>query len=342
MPDLTKLDLTFFSDYEELQKKKILSSIEDILAASKRLVTTAHNPSLINILEQSFDYIGDIAILKKENIMIGYMPFCLTNGLTKKIVSMPHFSYGGYIGIADLKDWEYKQLFEEIRTRYKANILIRDVKDLGLNSTTEKVSYFLNLLDSRENQFNEFSSKLRSQIRKASKNSLSVEISTIDEFYPIYLENMHRLGSPHLSRSFFEKLINGYSNGEVIIFVVKHDGLSIGSGILLTYKSFCEVTWAATYAEYNHLATNMILYWKMIEYAIENKCKIFSFGRASKDSGSEKFKKQWGGERVQLFWNSNHLGNIKLEKFTFLTVIWRYLPKPIIKYFGPLFTKYVY
>ena len=70
MSDLTKLDLTFFSDYQDSQKKKILSLIENIVTNSEILVTTAHNPSLINILEQSFDYIGDIAILKKENIII--------------------------------------------------------------------------------------------------------------------------------------------------------------------------------------------------------------------------------------------------------------------------------
>ena len=342
MSDLTKLDLTFFSDYEDSQKKKILSLIENIVTNSEILVTTAHNPSLINILEQSFDYIGDIAILKKENIIIGYLPFCITTGLTRKLVSMPHFSYGGFIGTIDLEESQYKHLFQGIRNRYEANILIRDIKDIGLNASTEKVAYFLDLTDSAEDQFNAFSSKLRSQIRKASKNSLSVELSTIDEFYPIYVENMHRLGSPHLPLIFFEKLINGYSNGSAIIFVVKYEGFSIGSGILLTYKSFCEVTWAATYADYNHLATNMILYWKMIEYAIENDFKTFSFGRATKDSGSEKFKKQWGGECVQMYWSSDGLGKIKLEKLKFLTVIWRYLPKRIIKYFGPIFTKFVY
>ena len=138
------------------------------------------------------------------------------------------------------------------------------------------------------------------------------------------------------------ELIENYTNGSAEIFTVKHQGKSIGSGILLTYKDFSEITWAATYSEYNHLATNMILYWKMIEYSIELNMKIFSFGRASKNSGSENFKKQWGGERVQLFWNTNNESRLSIEKFRFLSTIWSYLPRFLIEYFGPIFTKFVY
>ena len=228
------------------------------------------------------------------------------------------------------------------KQKYGDNVCIRYFKKISNFTLTEKVSYFLQLVDSPEKQFSGLSSKLRSQIRKATKNGLLVEQSSLEDFYPIYINNMHRLGSPHLSKTFFRNLIENYTHGEVLVFSVKYGEKHIGSSILLIFKDFSEVTWAATYQDFNHLAPNMILYWKMIDYCISQEMKTFSFGRASKDTGSLRFKKQWGGEEIQLFWNYSFPQVTRIENAKFLTSIWKYLPRFIIKIFGPIITKYVY
>ena len=80
----------------------------------------------------------------------------------------------------------------------------------------------------------------------------------------------------------------------------------------------------------------------MIEYGIDNNMKIFSFGRSTKNSGPLKFKKQWGAEEVQLIWNFNKDKYFSLDQLKFLSYIWSKLPKPIIEFMGPFFTKYIY
>ena len=342
MTALGDLDVFFFSDCDESLCSIILDDIFYFLSTTDSLVTTCHNPDILDILCESFGYTKDILIVKRNNKFEGFIPLIIVSGIGTRVVSMPHFSYGGYLGNKDLSTNQHIDLIEIIKQKYGENVLIRDFKKISNFTLTEKVAHFLKLEDSSGKQFNNFSSKLRSQIRKATKNGLLVEQSSLEDFYPIYINNMHRLGSPHLSKTFFRNLLENYSHGEAVVFSVKYGQKHIGSSILLIFKGFSEVTWASTYKDFNHLAPNMILYWKMIEYCIERKIRIFSFGRASKESGSLRFKKQWGGDEIQLVWNYFKPQNVRIEKVKFLSVIWRLLPRFIVKIFGPIFTKFVY
>tara|TARA_Y100000590_G_scaffold350389_1_gene402268 strand:- start:2624 stop:3652 length:1029 start_codon:yes stop_codon:yes gene_type:complete len=336
------LEISFFSDFDSDAQKKIKDEIYNHISSIHSEITTAHNPDLLEVLSRSFSYKSDMLIIRKKSIFEGFLPFCVTAGLGSKVVSIPHFSYGGYIGENKLTDQQYLECIELIKRKYNKNVLIREFRKITKSPLVDKVAYFLNLKSSSEEQFKNFSSKLRSQIRKAEKNGLTVEQSSIKEFYQVYLENMHRLGSPHLSEDFFTNLEENYSHGRVIVFSVKYDNEIVGASVLLIFSDFSEVTWAATKKDFNHLAPNMILYWKMIDYCISQKMKTFSFGRASKDTGSLRFKKQWGGEEIQLFWNYSFPQKSRIEDAKFLTSIWKYLPRFIIKIFGPIITKYVY
>ncbi len=342
MAALRDLDTSFLSDYDEISRALIKEEIFRFLSTSDSLVTTSHNLDILDILCESFGYSKDILIVKKDNKFEGFMPLIIISGIGTRIVSMPHFSYGGYLGKNDLTQKQHFHLIEIIRKKHGDNVLIRDFKEISDFTSTEKVSCFLELEDSSEKQFTGFSSKLRSQIRKATKNGLFVEESTLESFYPIYVNNMHRLGSPHISKTFFHNLLENYTHGQAVVFSVKNGEQNIGSSILLIFKDFSEVTWAATHKDFNHLAPNMILYWKMIEYCIDQKVRIFSFGRASKDSGSLKFKKQWGSDEIQLVWNYSLPQKIRVEKVKILPKIWRLLPRFVVKIFGPIVTKYVY
>ena len=60
-----------------------------------------------------------------------------------------------------------------------------------------------------------------------------------------------------------------------------------------------QIPFAASLSEHRRHAPNMFLYWRMLEDAIERGCDVFDFGRSTRDSGTHRFKKQWGcGERT--------------------------------------------
>ena len=339
MPSRLNYIIEYLSDLDENTKASVKKEINNVIENTDTLVTTAHNIEILNVLCSSFGYEQDILLIHGENSLEGFMPLTI---IGNKIVSIPHFSYGGYIGKRKITPFLSSEIIKSLRQKYGNNFLIRDFKQLTEYSYNEKITCFLELEQDAEVQFSKFSSKLRSQIRKAKKNGLTVTTSNIDEFFPIYINNMHRLGSPHLPRSFFNELISHYKNGRVEVFVVKKNSIAIGSSIVVSFKDFSEVTWAATYKEFNHLAPNMLLYWKMIKFSINNNMRIFSFGRASRESNSWRFKKQWGPREVQLIWNYGRPKRFRLENFSFLTIIWRYCPKIFIKKVGPIATKYIY
>jgi hypothetical protein len=62
------------------------------------------------------------------------------------------------------------------------------------------------------------------------------------------------------------------------------------------------MAWASSLLAHKQIASNMLLYWAFMERAIEKGIPVFNFGRCTPNSGSHRFKKQWGSRDVQLHW----------------------------------------
>lgn len=302
-------------------------------------VTIAHSFSLGLVLEKTFGYAFEPYKILKNNNIVGFVPF---SRIDDKLVSMPHFSYGNVLN--DVVDSE-----EDLETLLK-QLDCREFELRGFNICSpyysdEKVSCFLRLEDSPENQMTSFKSKLRSQIKKGLKNNLDCKIGgleLLDDFYNVYSRNMHSKGSPVLTKVFFQNIIDDYDDGLVNIHVVYNKENPIGASFVIAYFDFMEVCWASTIREFNYLQPNMILYWEMISNAIENGMRIFSFGRSTKNSNTHRFKKQWGCEDVQLYFNYSKEKTNNIKKFTFLMKFWELIPYKLALLLGPLVTKKIY
>ena len=89
----------------------------------------------------------------------------------------------------------------------------------------------------------------------------------------------------------------------------------------------------------------MLLYWEAIKNAIESNCDVFDFGRSSPESGTFRFKKQWGAEPLPLYWyyhiNKGEIPNVNPNnpKFSLLVNTWKCLPLSIANSLGPKITR---
>ena len=90
----------------------------------------------------------------------------------------------------------------------------------------------------------------------------------------------------------------------------------------------------------------MLLYWNVLEYACEQGFKTFDFGRCTPDSGTYRFKKQWGAEASQLYWHYwlRNGGepprlNPANPKYHFAVSAWRRLPLALANRLGPLIVR---
>jgi FemAB-related protein (PEP-CTERM system-associated) len=146
--------------------------------------------------------------------------------------------------------------------------------------------------------------KVRNQVRKAQKSGLQAVSGggeLVDEFYPVFAENMRDLGTPVYSRRLFDEVLAQFPDrGRV--FVVRLSGRTIAGSVALLYRGTFEVPWASSLKEHRQLCPNMLLYWSMIEWAIERRAVAFDFGRSSPNAGTYQFKEQWGARPEPLNW----------------------------------------
>lgn len=307
--------------------------------ASKSQATIAHNFSIGLVLEKTYNFKFEPFKIVKGNDIIGFLPF---SRIGTKLVSMPHFSYGGWMQDNAVQKEEINALIKQLDCD---DFEIRSFEICSPHFSDDKVTCYLKLEDSPDSQMKAFKSKLRSQIRKGTKNGLTHKMGgyeLLNTFYTVYSRNMHDLGSPVLSKKFFENLLKDYKDGCVNIHVIYSENIAIGVGFVLGYHSFMEVCWASTLKKYNYLQPNMTLYWEMISSAIEKKKEIFSFGRCTANSGTHKFKRQWGCFDVPIFFNYKKKRGSGIKKFSGLMGLWQKLPYQLTLFLGPIITKRIY
>ena len=111
---------------------------------------------------------------------------------------------------------------------------------------------------------------------------------------------MRDLGSPAHSKKFIDNILQTFPENSWII-VIHLDNRPVAAGLLLQHKDKMDIPLASTIRDVNPLGINMLMYWEILKFATDRKCTQFDFGRSSKDSGTYRFKKQWGAEPKQLY-----------------------------------------
>ena len=241
----------------------------------------------------------------------------------------------------------------EYRASEKQTVNNEQLKQLSAN---HKVRMLLDLPESSASLLASFKSKLRSQIKKAEKNGLTVELGhnarLIEEFYDVFSCNMRDLGSPTHSKSWFNEIYKNYDKN-MIISIVKHQGQPVGAGIVLFNGSKASIPWASTKREFNRLSPNMLLYWSLLEYTTDHGYSNFDFGRSSYGEGTFKFKQQWGAQPVPLIWktyqNSGQNASSETDANTskkssirsIIETVWQKLPLIATTAIGPKLRKYI-
>jgi len=289
---------------------------------------------------------------KKNNNIIGILPLIHLKSrlFGSYLVSMPYFNHGG--AIADHPDIE-KALMKEadsyLNKLYCTHIEYRDdVTRDGYPVKTEKVNMILSLPDSTEELWRNFTSKLRSQVKRSERENIEILFGTleyIDDFYNVFSRNMRDLGTPVYSKSFFINILKTFPE-QCKIIIVKYNKEAVSAAFLIGHNDTLEIPWASTVHKVNNLSINMLLYWNVLKYAVENKYSYFDFGRSSKNTGTYNFKKQWGASPKQLFWHYTLAEKEEIPalnpsnpKYALVIKIWKKLPILVTKFIGPFIVK---
>jgi serine/alanine adding enzyme len=267
------------------------------------------------------------------------------------LTSMPFFNYGG--ALADDEEvvralMEHaRTLARELRCRY---LEFRDaVQRPGeWRVRTDKATLILELPPDVATLSKKLGSKLRSQVKRAEREKPSVRtggVELLSDFYGVFCRTMRDLGTPVYPRRFLAAILERFPQ-QCLLVVVDRDGEPAAGGFLVIDNGRAEIPWAACREDAKPAGFNMRLYWEVLSAVVERGCKQFDFGRSTIDSGTYRFKRQWGAEPVQLYWHrwesqsDSQPDTVQPASegkvMHYATAVWKRLPLGMANTLGPL------
>jgi FemAB-related protein (PEP-CTERM system-associated) len=185
--------------------------------------------------------------------------------------------------------------------------------------------------------------KQRAMVRKGIKNGLRSEIdATVDRFFVLYADNVHRHGTPALPKGYFEALLEVFGEDCEVLTAVDKGGRPLSSVLSFYFRDEVLPYYAGDHLSARDLAANDFKYWELMRRACERGVKAFDYGRSKQGSGSYSFKKNWGFEARPLFYeyclykrDSIPQNNPNNARYRMLIEAWRRMPLGLANRLGP-------
>jgi FemAB-related protein (PEP-CTERM system-associated) len=285
---------------------------------------------------------------------LGMLPVMFVRSMLfgRFLTGLPYLNYGGVmaedpvverhlidraVALADELDVRFLELRHERASEHS-----RLVTRAG-----RKVHMRLNLPATPGQLWDQLSAKVRNQVRKGTKSELSATwggSERLDEFYDVFSRNMRDLGTPVYGRRLFREITRQFPD-RTEFCIVRAGTAPIAAALLLHGWGITEVPSASSLRQYNHTSANMLLYWKLLERAIERGQSVFDFGRSSPESNTYRFKKQWGATPFPAEWQhyvrQGSASDMRPDnpRYERLIRIWQRLPVPITRWIGPMIVR---
>ncbi len=315
-----------------------------------RWPSLAGDPRWLPVLQRGLRQTPYCLEAQQHGRTVGLLPLMHVKSLLfgSFLVSLPYINSAGVIADSDhiaarLID-DAVRLADRLNVQYlelRHEILIEHPK---LTVTrTDKVHMRLELPANADALWNRFQPKVRNQIRKGEKQEFALcwgGAEQLDDFYAVFARNMRDLGTPVFSRRLFSAILSEFRD-EAELCVLRDAHRPVAAALLLHGPGTTEVPSASALREYNSANANMWMYWQLLRRAVERGQAVFDFGRSSVDSGTYRFKKQWGAQPHAAVWQYHvrrgDVGELRPDnaKYRMMIRAWQKLPVWTSKLIGP-------
>ena len=189
--------------------------------------------------------------------------------------------------------------------------------------------------------------KQRAMVRKGIDHGLRSAIdATPERFFALYADNMHRHGTPPMSKRYFAALMSTFGDACEVLTVMSGEGKPVSGVMSFYFRDEVLPYYAGDTGEARGLAANDFKYWELMRRASERGVRVFDYGRSKRGTGSFAFKKNWGFEpqplayEYQLLRRSDVPQNNPLNpRYRALIGLWRRLPRPLVNRLGPMLAR---
>lgn len=185
--------------------------------------------------------------------------------------------------------------------------------------------------------------KQRAMVRKGINNGLMSELDrTSDRFFALFADNVHRHGTPALSKRYFDTLLRLFGDDCEIMTVTSKDGKPLSSVLSFYFRDEVLPYYAGDDEAARNLAANDFKYWELMRRSCERGIKVFDYGRSKVGTGPYAFKKNWGFEPQALHYeyclykrDSIPQNNPSNAKYKLFIEAWRRMPIGLANMIGP-------
>jgi FemAB-related protein (PEP-CTERM system-associated) len=314
------------------------------------IAAPSSDPAWLQILRDGLGHVPFAIEATRSGKTVGWLPLAYLRSTLfgRYLVSLPYLNTGGVD--SDERPVAFALIQHAVRLAGELHVKHLELRHEEVvehpqlaGRPASKVHMRLALPSFPGPLWEEFPPKVRNQVRKGEKSGLEVEwgsIELLDAFYTIFARNMRDLGTPVYGMGLFAAIIRHFGAAAEFC-VVRTNGKPVAAALVVHGKGVTEVPSASSLREYNATCANMLMYWNLIDRAIQRGQSVFDFGRSTINRGTYNFKKQWGALPEPAMWQvySRKRQVVELRpdnpRFGPLIRIWQRLPVSVTRLIGP-------
>jgi FemAB-related protein (PEP-CTERM system-associated) len=308
--------------------------------------TFFHLSGWLRILEVETGCEGHYLYAERDGEIVGVLPLCRVRNLIagNVLVSTPFLVYGGAIGDDEAVSTllaEATRLAEQLGVDY---LELRNRAALAGEWEVKSlyVTFRKSLSTDVAENLKAIPRKQRAMVRKGINAKADVRWDLdLEVFYEVFSESYRNLGTPVLGRSFFERVLQVFPSN-VWITSVAQSGETLASVLSFVFRDEVLPYYAGSRTNARQIAANDLMYWLVMERAVERGFRTFDYGRSKIDTGSYDFKRHWGFEPEPLAYQyklvkAKDLPNLSPTnpKFQLPIELWKRLPVGVTRLIGP-------
>ena len=324
----------------------------DTFVARCPAATFFHRAGWRDIIQEVFRHRCHYLVAERAGEWTGILPLAEVRSRVfgDRLVSLPFVVYGGPAAI----DGESESALIDAAGALAASLGVdhlelRNRRSLRPGWPTQDlyVTFRKPIAEDVETNLLAIPRKQRAMVRKGIKNGLVSHVdTTVDRFFALYADNMHRQGTPPYGHGYFARLAQVFHDACEILVVVDARGRPVSSVLSFYFRDEVLPYYAGDTAEARDLAANDFKYWELMRRACERGLRVFDYGRSKRGTGSFDFKKNWGFEPEPLAYEHKLLrrdsipqNNPSNPKYRAFIALWRRLPMPLANRLGPMIVR---
>ena len=293
-------------------------------------VTPEHDPHWLTVLREGLGHRTFCLVARDDqtNQLIGYLPLALVASrlFGRFLVSLPYLNRAGVVAtdgdtaaalidaaamLAGQHDVKYLEIRHHGRGSDHPKLFVKkaDKVRMALSLPGPEDAAATNG-DALATLWNRYNPKVRNAVRKAERSKFDIQWGSgelLDEFYSVFAVNMRDLGTPVYPRRLFLSILDTLAP-RAELAVVRLEGRPVAGALLVHdaaaegYPATTTVPSASALREVSSSNANMWMYHLLLQRAVQRGSREFDFGRSSVDSGTYRFKKQWGAVPSPTTW----------------------------------------